>query len=815
MQQQATTRLERKRWQYSFWLAAFSLLLFIGYLLVSNYVAQTIMRDKSLSRIHQNLRGRAEAVGYFCMERRNDLEELATGKIVNAYFSNRDLGMSLAYGLRGSLNNIVRQFRHLDKTTLINKKNIYSRLVLFDLDGSVLTEYQTTNNLLPASQCEQSLKIIGKSAKPSFFLDPHNPNHLVVGVQVRQRSRTAGHLLGWVNMAIIHNQFLTTSQQENIVDKLDYIAINSPSGPICQPPFATSPKDFFLEYSFSPVDTGFRKIRESGAINLFSDIEENRFLVVSTSSKGIKHELLTIKVAVPDWGIELIRFIEVSRVINPQGPVNLLAILIMIGLVVMTVIFITLKESTRAQVLGARLAESSKKQLQISAVNRELKKEIDHRRQTEIALANEKALVRSIFDTIPDLIFHKDQDSIYQGCNKAFASFLGKSEGQIHDMNDFDFFKTDTAIRFQEQDRQVLDKAESARNEEWVNYPDGRKVLLDTVKTPFYSSAGNVLGLIGVSRDITARKEMELELVKTRDSLRLANETLEDRVQERTRKLKELHSQMVMQEKMASIGQLAAGIAHELNNPINYVHTNFATLIEDVTDLNEVLTIYRNFFNDKAVAEQFSNDLAAIRKKEEELRIDFIVDDIKVIFSESEEGFRRISRIIASMRDFSHTGQDDEKVYFDINKGLEDTLIIARNIYKYHAKLKLDLADLPQIKCLPEQLNQVFLNLIINCAQALAGYEQEEPGVITIRSWHDKKDIYCEISDNGPGIAENILPRIFEPFFTTKDVGKGTGLGLSISYDIIVNRHNGKITALNSPGGGAVFNIQLPIVNGE
>ncbi len=813
MPQQSSTAIARNRWQYSFWLAAFSLILFIGYLLLSNYLAQTNMRDKALSRIHQNILGRAEAVGYFCVERRNDLEELATGKIVNAYFSNKALGMSLAYGLKGSLNNIVRQFQHLNETTLLNKKNIYNRLILYDLDGSVLAEYQTTNSLKPAAQCEESLIEIRKSTSPSLFLDPHNPNHLLVGCQVRQRSRTVGYLLGWVDLSIIHNQFLSTSQPANFIDQLDYIAINSPSGMVYQPSFANHPHDFQVEYSFSPAKSGFNKVHESREIHQFSDIAQDRFLVVSTISNGFNHKLLAIKAVVPEWDIELIRFIEVSRVINPKGPVNLLITLVMIGVVVMTVIFITLRHSTRSQVLGARLAESSRKQLEISAVNQELKKEIEQRRQTEIALANEKSLISGILDTIPDLIFHKNQDSIYQGCNKAFASFLGKNEDQIHDMNDFDFFNTDTAIRFQDQDRQVLADAESVQSEEWVSYPDGRRVLLDTVKTPFCSTAGNVLGLIGVSRDITARKNMELELIKTRDSLRQANETLEIRVQERTRKLKEMHSQMVMQEKMASIGQLAAGIAHELNNPINYVHTNFATLMEDVNDLNEVLTIYRNFVNEKS--DTFSTEIAGIKKKEDELRIDFIVDDLKDIFNESEEGFKRISRIITSMRDFSHVGQDDEKVLFDINKGLEDTLIIARNIYKYHAKLNLDLADLPQTRCLPEQLNQVFLNLIVNSAQALAESDQDEPGVINVRSWYDENDIYCEISDNGPGIAEDILPRIFEPFYTTKDVGKGTGLGLSISYDIIVNRHNGKITVLNSPKGGAVFNIQLPITNGD
>lgn len=294
----------------------------------------------------------------------------------------------------------------------------------------------------------------------------------------------------------------------------------------------------------------------------------------------------------------------------------------------------------------------------------------------------------------------------------------------------------------------------------------------------------------------------------------ISREELRDKVEQRTRKLAEVHGQMVMQEKMASVGQLAAGIAHELNNPINFLRTNVAALADNVTDLTEILGEYRKLAGDGESPSGPLPGMEAITARENALQVDYILSDIPALFKESERGFERISEIIRSMQDFSHVDFTGKRTWFNINKGIEDTLVIAGNVYKYHAEVKTDLGDLPEIPCLPEQLNQVFLNLIVNSVQAIEGRATTEKGLIRIRTWQHDNHVYCDIADNGPGIAEEIRSRIFEPFFTTKEPGKGTGLGLSISYDIIVHNHKGSMSVDCPATGGAVFTIRLPLAPG-
>jgi len=304
-------------------------------------------------------------------------------------------------------------------------------------------------------------------------------------------------------------------------------------------------------------------------------------------------------------------------------------------------------------------------------------------------------------------------------------------------------------------------------------------------------------------RDITDRKRVEEEL-------RLAHDTLEQRVQERSRELEKVHSQMVIQEKMASVGLLAAGIAHELNNPLNFVSLNFVTLSEYFDDMVDMLQSYRNLMLRLDTCLPSVPETEAVRTKEAEMQLDFILNDTPALFTESRRGFERIARIIKSMRDFSYVNHSGDFTYFNINDGIEDTLIIARNEYKYIADVTTDLGNLPEIRCLPEQLNQVFLNLIVNSAHAIQTINRPDRGRIMIRTWHDNSHVYCDITDDGPGIPEEIQNRIFEPFFTTKPPGRGTGLGLSICYDIIVEKHQGNLTMHCPESGGTVFSIAIP-----
>ena len=312
------------------------------------------------------------------------------------------------------------------------------------------------------------------------------------------------------------------------------------------------------------------------------------------------------------------------------------------------------------------------------------------------------------------------------------------------------------------------------------------------------------VGIRGIVLDISLRKQAE-------ENLLILNQTLEQRIWERTKELELSHHQMMLQEKLASIGLLAAGIAHELNNPINFLKINSATQQENISDLLLVMEEYRRVI-EKFDQGTFSEiDRQNMLNLEAELAFDTLLNEIPEIFAESDRGFARITTIINSMRNFSHQHGADERLFFDVNKGIEDTLIIARHEYRDYAHIETSFEELPAIRCNPEQINQVFLNLIVNSSHAIAAQKRSSFGNISIHTSFDSNNIYCRIADDGPGIPVEVRDRIFEPFFTTKSLGKGTGLGLSISYDIIVNKHKGTLSVDCPADGGSVFFISLPL----
>jgi two-component system NtrC family sensor kinase len=296
--------------------------------------------------------------------------------------------------------------------------------------------------------------------------------------------------------------------------------------------------------------------------------------------------------------------------------------------------------------------------------------------------------------------------------------------------------------------------------------------------------------------------------VQNHMSLYLYKEHLEELVAERTKTVEEMHGRMIIQDKMAAVGQLAAGVAHEINNPINFVTTNFTVLKDYVTDMIEMIDSYRLYIKTQCSTGTLNNCLF---DQETEVHLDYIINDIPDLFEESQRGFDRIERIIRSMREFSYIDRTGEFVSYNLNTGIEDTLIIARNTYSYASEICRDFGSIPEILCQPELLKQVFLNLIVNSAHAITSQKRDQKGLITIKSRHENNQLVCEFIDDGPGIPKKIQSRIFEPFFTTKQPGEGTGLGLSICYDIIVEKHKGEFSVNCPASGGTVFIIKLPI----
>lgn len=285
------------------------------------------------------------------------------------------------------------------------------------------------------------------------------------------------------------------------------------------------------------------------------------------------------------------------------------------------------------------------------------------------------------------------------------------------------------------------------------------------------------------------------ELIKTNRDLKEVNSKLSD-----------AQSKLIQSEKLASIGQLAAGVAHEINNPIGFIFSNFGTLEQYLEDLFQMLDAYEQ-------AEASVSDgaaLARIRSLKADLDIDYLKEDIPNLMSESRDGIQRVRKIVQDLKDFSRVDARQEWESVDLHAGIDSTLNIVNNEIKYKADVVKHYGALPEVQCLPSELNQVFMNLLVNAAHAITA----ERGTITISTGVEGRNVWVEVADTGAGIAQENLQRIFDPFFTTKPVGKGTGLGLSLSYGI-VQKHSGRMEVHSELGVGTRFRVTLPIQHEE
>ena len=369
-------------------------------------------------------------------------------------------------------------------------------------------------------------------------------------------------------------------------------------------------------------------------------------------------------------------------------------------------------------------------------------------------------------DCVDDLVAMVDDQGRVRRCNRAFKLLTGNSYSMLVSANwrdllhgagiDLEPLETGHAEIFHEASRRWL-----------------------TLRTYPYGDQGWQVIML---HDLTEIKQVSEELVAA------------------YQELKATHSQLLQQEKMASIGQLAAGVAHEINNPMGFISSNLGTMGKYLERLEEFLEIQSTGLTETA-PEEMKLEIAQARKK---YKVDYILGDARSLLAESQDGAERVRTIVQNLKSFSRV-DDAQATYVDLNDCLESTITIAWNELKYKTTLVRDYGELPPVRCLPQQLNQVFLNMLVNAAHAI-----EKQGEITISTRRAGDEVLIAIHDTGSGIPDEIKSRIFEPFFTTKEVGKGTGLGLSISYDII-KKHNGSIEVESSAGAGTTFTIRLPV----
>ena len=265
-------------------------------------------------------------------------------------------------------------------------------------------------------------------------------------------------------------------------------------------------------------------------------------------------------------------------------------------------------------------------------------------------------------------------------------------------------------------------------------------------------------------------------------------------------RLEEVQKQLLQADRLSTIGQLAAGVAHEINNPIGYVQSNLVTLTDYVNSMFLLIAA-----QDSVLRQLRPEMLTQTEQVRQQVDYEFLARDLPTLLAESQEGISRVRKIIQDLREFSRAGHSESWTMADLHAGIDSTINIVWNELKYKVELLKHYGDIPAVECLPSQLNQVFMNILVNAGHAIEGR-----GQITIETRVEGDFVYVSIADTGKGIAPEHLPRVFEPFFTTKAVGQGTGLGLSISYGI-VRKHGGDIDVRSEIGAGTTFIVRLPV----
>jgi hemerythrin-like metal-binding protein/PAS domain S-box-containing protein len=436
------------------------------------------------------------------------------------------------------------------------------------------------------------------------------------------------------------------------------------------------------------------------------------------------------------------------------------------------------------------------------------------------ALSESESRFRGLADSIPALIWMSDHQRHRVYVNKQWSEFTGNSAEQLARDGWLQGVHPDDRERMQ-----ALHDANAAYDEEKVaefrlRRNDGKYRWFWETTVPRKQDDGTFLGEVGCAIDITERRQVEQLLLSAKkrlesmvaartQELSQANAILEQRYHEQQtllEQLKDTQAQLLQSEKMAGIGQLAAGVAHEINNPISYVYSNLSALKSYSDDLFRIIDAYRKVEDSLPPDAQALQALAAVKQQ---VDLDFLREDMYCLVTESMEGATRAKHIVQNLKDFSRIDHQ-ELAPFDIEAGLETTLGIVHGEIKNKAEVYKEYAVLEPILCVGADLNQVFMNLLLNAAQAI-----ETRGHITLRTGQADEDwIWAEIEDTGQGIAPDRLSRIFDPFFSTKAVGQGTGLGLSLAYTI-VKQHGGRIEVDSRLGEGSRFRVWLPAKHAE
>ena len=418
--------------------------------------------------------------------------------------------------------------------------------------------------------------------------------------------------------------------------------------------------------------------------------------------------------------------------------------------------------------------------------NDKLSTEILEKERAEQALSEQFQFLQRLIDTIPNPIYYKNNADIYVGCNRAFETYMALPRDRIINRLSSALQHLEPVVVYQEEGDLENAGTQFGNHEARVQHRDGKiqNVLIN--KATYFDQQQQPAGQVSVIIDITERKSLESKLLQS--------------------------------QKLESVGSLAAGIAHEINTPIQFIGDNTRFLWDCFNDFMSIVVEYRLLYDAALLDGVFPELIHNIDTRRQEVDLDYLIEEVPQAIEQTLEGVEHVARIVRSMKEFTHPGVE-EKIETDINRAIENTITVARNEWKYSAEMRTNFGlGLPMVPLHVGEFNQVVLNLIINAVHAIAdGRDRPKgsKGVITIETRQNGSNAEVRITDNGTGIPEKIRDRVFDPFFTTKEVGRGTGQGLSVSRSVIVDKHGGQLTFETESGVGTTFIIQIPLTNTE
>jgi PAS domain S-box-containing protein len=393
------------------------------------------------------------------------------------------------------------------------------------------------------------------------------------------------------------------------------------------------------------------------------------------------------------------------------------------------------------------------------------------RRSLQDALSHERTVLRTMIDMIPAYIYAKDAQSRFTAANKLIAHRMGTTPEGLLGKTDFDFYPPEMAEKFFNDEQALIQSGKPLIDCEEIaqDSETGLDRVLLTSKIPLRDEQGNLTGVVGIGFDITDRKAAELRMASS--------------------------------DRLESIGRLAAGVAHEINTPIQYLNDSVSFIREGVGELLAHIDRLQSELEQKTGQKPQPNE-----------DVEYMRAELPPAMSRVADGLTRIAEIVRSMKNFSHADQG-AKCEVDLNAAIASTLVIARSEYRECAEVETHYGQIPGVVCHGGQINQVVLNLVVNSAHAISDRVKRDGGRgrIVVKTSVDGEFVLITISDTGGGIPEAIRSRIFDPFFTTKEVGRGTGQGLSIARNVIVKGHGGDLDFECEMGVGTTFYIRLPI----